>query len=181
MNGMVNQLKACDSGIFCFINHRLNCLALNIFMLVLTQLGSITFSVMFPLALLLSGSRELIAVGARMAVILSLSEMLVYVVKRLVNRPRPFKSLENVITSGLPTCKYSFPSGHTCAAFSMAFILGSAFPDYQAILFLIASLVGISRVYLGVHYPSDVLVGILIAYGSLVLEKSLLITTMFGV
>jgi undecaprenyl-diphosphatase len=179
VNAMVNHIKACDLGLFCFINHRLNCLPLNIFMLACTQLGSITFSVAFPLLFLLSGKPELIVIGARMAIILSISEILVYVVKRLVNRPRPFKSLENVITWRLPSCRYSFPSGHTCAAFSITLALSYALPGSREIFWAIAALVGISRIYLGVHYPSDVLVGILIAYGSFLLEKSFFITTLF--
>lgn len=179
MNGMVNHIKACDLGLFGFINHRLNCLPLNIFMLFFTQLGSIAFSVAFPLLLLLSGRPDLIVLGARMGILLSISELLVYVVKRLVNRPRPFKSLDNVITCRLPACKYSFPSGHTCAAFSIAFALSCAFPGSREIFLVMAALVGISRVYLGVHYPSDVLVGMLIAYGSFLLEKLLFINTLF--
>jgi undecaprenyl-diphosphatase len=58
-----------------------------------------------------------------------------------------------------PADEFSFPSGHTAAAFVMVSILGSFYPVLLLPLVILASFIGISRVYLGVHYPSDVLAG----------------------
>ncbi len=63
---------------------------------------------------------------------------------------------------------YSFPSGHTSAAFSTATVISLAYPKWYIITpsFLWASAVGYSRMDLGVHYPSDVLAGALVGSGS---------------
>jgi undecaprenyl-diphosphatase len=62
----------------------------------------------------------------------------------------------------LPYTKYSFPSGHTAMAFLIAFILSKKYPNYSIFFYTIAILVAISRMYLGLHYLSDVVVGAVI-------------------
>jgi undecaprenyl-diphosphatase len=90
------------------------------------------------------------------------SHFLVQIIKRTVVRSRPAKVEQ---FSGLVNepDRFSFPSGHATASMSVALIYGAAYPAWAAPLLLFASLVGFSRVRLRVHYPSDVLVGQLIA------------------
>ena len=86
------------------------------------------------------------------------------VLKNLVQRPRPYTVVEGLIpllTSGDPN---SFPSGHTCAAFAAGLAWAGTCSARWARIAAVVSAVcmGLSRLYVGVHYPSDVLAGALV-------------------
>ena len=104
--------------------------------------------------------------AARLALMtMVFSHLVVQIVKRTVARHRPAKVVRLVSLVREPDC-FSFPSGHATASMSVALVYGVAFPEVAAPLLILALLVGFSRVRLGVHYPSDVLVGLLIAAGT---------------
>lgn len=92
----------------------------------------------------------------------ALSHLLVQIAKRTVARRRPAKVVQCVSHVREPDC-FSFPSGHATASMSVALVYGMAFPTWAVPLLFLAFLVGFSRVRLGVHFPSDVLVGQVIA------------------
>ena len=87
-----------------------------------------------------------------------------FLLKNSIRRKRPFEIDTNVIFKIKPPDKYSFPSGHTAAAFLFASILTFQFNWILPIVFLWATFVGISRVYLKVHFPGDVLAGALLGF-----------------
>lgn len=89
---------------------------------------------------------------------------------RLV-RERPFIRFGEIVCGAAPLDKYSFPSGHTLHAVSFAILYGSYVPQMLWILVPFAGLVAMSRVILGLHYPSDVAVGALL--GALLALSSL--------
>ena len=90
--------------------------------------------------------------------------------KRLV-RERPFVTHSDIVCGTPPLDRYSFPSGHTLHAVSLTVLYGAYEPAMLIIMVPFAALVAVSRVVLGLHYPSDVAVGGLI--GALLAAVSL--------
>ena len=100
--------------------------------------------------------------GRTAAATLLCSHLIVQVVKRRVMRTRPTEALATPHHIPVPDC-FSFPSGHSCAAMSVALPFAFGFPAAATPVLLGAAIVGFSRVRLGVHYVGDVLAGQLIA------------------
>ena len=79
--------------------------------------------------------------------------------KRAFRRRRPFLDIEDHLVIGPRTPDHSFPSGHTASSFAAATSLAVGRPRWAPVLILVAGAVGLSRVYLGHHYVTDVVGG----------------------
>jgi undecaprenyl-diphosphatase len=84
-----------------------------------------------------------------------------YPIKYYFRRRRPFIDVVQAIAVGRKPGTFSFPSGHSAAAFAGAWLLRRHYPRLAALWYAIAAVVGFSRIYLGAHYPGDVLSGAL--------------------
>jgi undecaprenyl-diphosphatase len=82
--------------------------------------------------------------------------------KRTVVRERPFIRHAGISLAGAPLDRYSFPSGHTLHAVAFTWQAVAAFPELGFVLVPLALAIAASRVVLGLHYPTDVLVGALL-------------------
>lgn len=88
------------------------------------------------------------------------SGLLIYrALKNVLVRERPYMTHATIICAGRPLDRFSFPSGHTLHAVSFTLIVCSGLPLLAVLLVPAAVLIALSRVVLGLHYPSDVLAG----------------------
>jgi membrane-associated phospholipid phosphatase len=90
------------------------------------------------------------------------------VLKTSLQRERPFETYPDEVTKYSSGGSYSMPSGHTSTVFAAATSVSILYPKWYVIApsYLFAASVGYSRMYLGVHYPSDVLIGAIIGSAS---------------
>jgi membrane-associated phospholipid phosphatase len=115
----------------------------------------------------LNKDKELRRKGIEACVAQGLNVATVYLLKEVVKRPRPYVTypdLRNVTIED----SWSFPSGHTSASFAFATSMSLSYPKWYVIVpsYTFASAIGFSRMYLNVHYPSDVLVGAILGSAS---------------
>lgn len=94
--------------------------------------------------------------------------VMTYALKSSIERARPFVAYPNRIAYKGGGSGYSFPSGHTSSTFALATSLSLAYPKWYVIApsFAFAATTAYSRMYMGVHYPSDVAGGIILGAGS---------------
>ncbi|MHB1285846.1 MAG: phosphatase PAP2 family protein [Leptospirales bacterium] len=168
---MLQRLAQDDDAIFLWLNTHLASHALDPVMVAATDLGNGFY--LYPLGLFLMVLLSKKTVGRDVALWVSTSLIgLVFerALKVWIARPRPLSHFSAEIQAhhvhihvvGPHLYALSFPSGHAFSAFSTAALFGGLYPRVRWLLFLIACLTGLSRVYVGAHFPGDVLGGAII-------------------
>jgi undecaprenyl-diphosphatase len=132
----------------------------------LTYLGS-HFAVIFFIVLswILTKRKEILR---PLILLYAIQSAVIYSLKFLVQRQRPFLFLDmaSKLSKGPgEILDPSFPSAHTAFAFMMATLMAGRFPRYRVIFFIGAAFIGWTRIYLDLHFPSDVIAGAVLGYG----------------
>ena len=153
--------------------HNLNSELFNRIMIFFTNLGD-HGTVWIAIALILLLNKKYRKTGILAFVSLAICSLAVNIIlKPLIQRPRPFTEIADIIMLIKTPKDYSFPSGHTAASFVMVYIFFKHIKKYFIPVFITGILIAFSRMYLSVHYPSDILAGLIIGtFSGLAGEKA---------
>ena len=157
-------LQQLDMSILLWIQEHLRIAALTPFWKVITFLGNGGWFWLVAAAVLLIPKKTR-RVGITALLSITIGFLITNVLlKNIVARPRPFDAYTEIIPLITRPTDFSFPSGHTCASFACALVFFRMLPKkYGVPAVVLAGMGAFSRLYLGVHYPGDVLGGFLVA------------------
>jgi undecaprenyl-diphosphatase len=158
----VKRMVACEIALCETLNRKCYPTRVNGFFVLISRLGDgiIWYALMLSLPMLygeagLSSSLHMVMVG-------TLNLGLYKLIKNITGRERPCVVDSNILLATAPLDQYSFPSGHTMHAVAFSMVATAHHPELAWLLTLFVTLIGLSRIVLGLHYPSDVLAGALI-------------------
>jgi len=163
MNKILRLFEKGDHSIFKLVNNKMSCGTFDRLMPYLTALGGLIFSMVVPIALILLNKDNSKLLGFEITIALIISTLIVQLLKKIFARERPYNKLEDIRNFNYDLKDYSFPSGHTTAAFAIVTIIIMNLPAFR-LLILVGIGIGLSRIYLGVHFPTDVVIGGIIGF-----------------
>jgi undecaprenyl-diphosphatase len=152
---MLTELYAFDRALFVAINSLTANQAVDAFFQSVTNLGSVFLLGVMALAMFIRGHKKQ---GVALLMVLAATSLSVMVLKLFILRPRPF---EEIATAKVLDIEFDsgFPSGHSANSFAAAGMLGRYYGKLKYVFYAFAALIAFSRIYVGVHYPSDVIAG----------------------
>ncbi|WP_033828905.1 phosphatase PAP2 family protein [Bacillus andreraoultii] len=179
MTNFVESLYQFECHLFRKMNRYYNSKIASLYFRVVTHLGGATSTILTVLLFVFFSSGSVRLVSLSSAVALAVSHIPVQIVKKLFPRKRPYLVLKEIHVTKNPLQDHSFPSGHTTAIFSVLipFILFKSFSLIAIGLLLLGISVAVSRIVLGLHYPSDVVIGGILGGLSGYFSYSFMITT----
>jgi undecaprenyl-diphosphatase len=158
------RVKAIDSALCIKVNKTSHNLAIRVLFRTISRLGDGVFWYTIMLAILLANGSNGYLPVAHMIIVGLVGTMLYNWLKGKTLRPRPYEVHQDIWLTGRPLDRFSFPSGHTLHAVAFSVVAIFYYPALAIFVVPFASMVALSRVVLGLHYPSDVLMGALIGF-----------------
>ena len=158
----IETLYSIDFAILDFIQNTIKCVFLDYLMTFFSSIGNAGI-IWIITALIMMCFKKTRATGAMMACALLLGVLIGEVgIKNIVARERPFVVNTDIVLNIAQPSGYSFPSGHTCSSFAAATTLFMNNKKIGIVAYIIASLIAFSRLYNYVHFPSDILCGMIL-------------------
>lgn len=158
------RAKAIDSALCIRVNKTSHNLAIRVLFRLISRLGDGVFWYTIMLAILVVNESDGIVPVVHMLVVGLSGTVLYKWLKGKTLRPRPYEVHQDIWLTGRPLDRFSFPSGHTLHAVAFSAIAVFYYPSLFMLVVPFAVMVALSRVVLGLHYPSDVLMGALIGF-----------------
>lgn len=162
MSRIYRMLQEVERPLFLHVNIRWNRSALNWLFHALSLIAGATFSLCLSLAAGLFAPEPWSTVGWQALAAILISHIPVAIAKRSAPRLRPYQVFPQINTNRHPLKDPSFPSGHTTAAFAMLTPWMLAEPMLIPALLPVGIGVALSRIYFGLHFPSDTVAGALL-------------------
>lgn len=166
----LNRMHQLDTNMCIAVNHTSQYKAIRHFFRAISRLGDGVFWYTLMILILLTQGSEALMPVIHMAVAGLIGTFVYKWLKGKTLRPRPYQVRQDIRLTGKALDKFSFPSGHTLHAVVFTWVALTYYPQLAVLLILFTVLVGLSRVVLGLHYPSDVIAGALL--GTFIAEAS---------
>lgn len=159
---MITSIHNIDQSVLFFIQTNFHSPVLDKIMILFTTAGDFGFIwILLSILLLLNKNTRYIGILALGAIVLStiLGEG---ILKNIIQRPRPYTDFPSILLLVDQSSSYSFPSGHTITSFAAAYVLSRYLNKFAPLIWLLAMTIAFSRLYLFLHYPSDIIAGIVL-------------------
>jgi undecaprenyl-diphosphatase len=178
--GILSNLVAFDKWLFHLINQRTANPVFDAVMPVITDRAQfiVPLVVLWLFISWRAGKKGRIVAALTLLIVAASDQISAHVLKPIFSRTRPPYALESVRLLVDTTRSFSFPSAHASNSFAVASFVSSFYPRTKIALYIVAALLAYSRVYVGVHFPSDVLGGaalglVLGCCGAIIARRSL--------
>lgn len=159
---MFTFINSIDESILFSIQTNFHFPVLDKIMILFTTAGDLGLIWIF-LSILLLLNKKTRYIGILVLGALALSTLLGEgILKNIIQRPRPYTDFPSILLLVDQSSTYSFPSGHTITSFAAAYVLSRYLKKFAPLIWLLAMIIAFSRLYLFLHYPSDIVAGIIL-------------------